>query len=73
MHVHDDYQTVFVRKSQEIKYRKLFLRGRQVTNQRTTPKMAEDLEKIHVSQQVIDQQAILLKILLCTNNCTVVA
>ena len=29
--------------------------------------------KINVSQQVIDQQAILMKILLSSNNCTVVA
>ena len=73
MHVHNVYQTFFKRKSQETNYRELSFRSRQITNQRTTAQIARDLEKINVSQQVIDQQAILLKILVSSNNCTVVA
>ena len=40
MQIHGVYQTVSMRKSQEVNYWKLFLLGRQVTNQRTTTKIA---------------------------------
>ena len=71
--IHHGYQTVSMRNDgKSMTGNCFFCVGRSRTSGQQQ-KIALDLEKINVSQQVIDQQPILLKILVSSNTCIVVA